>query len=463
MRLLLVVLALLGFGPSAWALDAEAARHLLTRAGIGANPHEIAALGALDQAAAVRRLLDGARTTPVTPPPSFLAHPRPDWRAFHASEDSAFHARFLAPRRVEFAELRAWWVREMLDTPSPFTERMVLFWHNHFATSMDKVQAPDLLYRQNLTLRRLALGDFRELLLAMTRDPAMLVSLDGVQNRRDGANENYAREFFELFTLGPGHYSETDIREAARAFSGWSVDWITGEARFEAPLHDPGRKFVLGMSGPWSDWEVVYITLANPQVAEHIVGRMWREFVSDTPEPAEIRRIAAIFRRDYSIRAAMEAILTSPAFVDAATRGSMIKSPVDLLIGTARSLVLPVADTYGVAEDLATLRQDLFNPPNVRGWIGGTNWITTLTLVDRREALRRLIMGERARLPGPPRSYERDPPPLAAFFRAYPGLTTDRRRLARLLLADEPVETSTATELRSWVMDLLSDPQFQMR
>jgi uncharacterized protein (DUF1800 family) len=225
----------------------------------------------------------------------------------------------------------------MLATRSPLTERMTLFWHNHFVSSQQKVRYTRLMYEQNVLLRRHAVGNFGELLHAVSKDPAMVIYLDSASNRKGKPNENFAREVMELFTLGEGNYSEQDIKEAARAFTGWSVDPDSGEFMFRRPAHDDGVKTVLGRSGNFDGDAVLDILLAQPQTAEFIVSKLWREFVSPAPDAMEVKRIARMFRDNrYNIKVALRALLTADAFYAPQNRAVLIKSPVELIVGTLR-------------------------------------------------------------------------------------------------------------------------------
>ncbi len=378
----------------AQALDMDAARHLLFRTGFGAPPDAIAQLAPLNQKDAVRRLLDGAIVAAQTPVPEFLNRPRPDWSAYYKLQDQKLKDVYNRERDAEIAQLKAWWFTEMIGTPSPLTEHMVLFWHNHFTSSMDKVRAPDLLYRQNILFRRHATGSFRELLHAVAHDPAMIKYLDTIANKLNGPNENFARELLELFTLGEGHYSEREIKEVARAFSGWQIDERTGDYRFNGGSHDYGMLNLFGETGQFNGDKVLDIILEQPAAATFITTKMWREFVSPDPDKAEVARLAEVFRKsDYNIRALLEAMLTSPAFTAAANRGVLIKSPVELMVGAIRTFGIPVADTRPLVDYGRRMRQDIFNPPNVRGWLGGTDWISTYTLLERRDVVARLLNG----------------------------------------------------------------------
>jgi uncharacterized protein (DUF1800 family) len=295
-------------------------------------------------------------------------------------------------------ELKAWWLAEMLATRSPLTERMTLFWHNHFTSSLQKVRSPPLIYRQNVLLRRHALGNFGELLHAMSRDPAMIVYLDSATNRRGQPNENFARELMELFTLGEGKYGEQDIKEAARAFTGWSIELETGEFLFRPRQHDEGAKQVLGRTVRTGD-EVLDVLLAQPVTAEYLAARLWREFVSPQPQPEELARVAAAFRTSgYDVRAAMRALLLTPAFWAPENRGALIKSPADLVVGTMRQFRIEVSDPLPFVLLMRALGQDLLSPPNVKGWPGGEAWINSTTLLARKQFLERLLRVEETRM-----------------------------------------------------------------
>jgi uncharacterized protein (DUF1800 family) len=248
----LIAVALAAFPATAAPISIlgyDDARHLLARTGFGPTDAEIRAYAGLTREAAVAQLLRDTRTTALTPPPAIVvdAAPIPPPRGDSASD--AERKVFVQEQRREGLALRAWWVEEMLATPSPLTERMTLFWHNHFVSGQPKVRISRLMYRQNVLLRAHATGNFGTLLHAIGKDPAMLVYLDSAQNRKGAPNENFAREVMELFTLGEGHYTEQDVKEAARAFTGGSLDRETGRYTFRPALHDYGVKTVLGKSG----------------------------------------------------------------------------------------------------------------------------------------------------------------------------------------------------------------------
>ena len=294
---------------------------------------------------------------------------------------------------------RVWWLERMLEASTPaaqIQERMTLFWHNHFVSSIEKVKIMSVMLEQNQLLRRHALGNFGQMLHEVSKSPAMVVYLDGASNRRGSPNENFAREVMELFTLGEGHYSEADVKEAARAFTGWSVEPATGEFRWRPRQHDDGEKNIFGRRGQFDGDAVLDLLLQRPETAQFVTRKLWREFVSPTPDEAEVKRIATRFRESgYEIRVVMRELLLSNAFWAEENRMVLIKSPVDLVVGTVRSLDVELPDTRALALLLRNLGQDLLAPPNVRGWPGGEYWINSSSLLMRKQFIERL--GRRAR------------------------------------------------------------------
>ena len=276
---------------SATTLDIDGARHLLGRVTFGATPDEIQAIAGQDAGQAVDRLLAGVRRDAVTPPPAWLSEGPAELRQMQrAAEAERAEARrkpgidgkpqqVTRPIEEQGRELRNWWIEEMLVSDRPFTERLVLFWHNHFTSSLQKVRFPPALWRQNALFRREAAGNYATLLRAVARDPAMLIYLDGMRSVARRPNENFARELLELFTLGEGHYGEADIKAAARAFTGWTVDRRTGGFATRPNEHDTGEKLFLGQAGRFGGDDIVTILLRQPRTAETIVQKLWREFV----------------------------------------------------------------------------------------------------------------------------------------------------------------------------------------
>jgi uncharacterized protein (DUF1800 family) len=377
-------------------LSYDDARHLLDRTGFGATDAEIRRFIGLSRQEAARRLLATTHTVAQTPPPDWAATPAP-LRYPRPGADTSDMARkqFRQEQFRKGLQLRGWWVNEMLTTTSPLTEHMTLFWHNHFVSSQQKVRFSELMYRQNVTLRANALGHFGDLLHAIARDPAMVIYLDSARNRKGAPNENFAREVMELFTLGEGNYSEQDIKEAARAFTGWSIDRDSGAFVFRPFIHDYGTKTVLGRSGNLDGDDVLDILLAQRATAEFITRKLWREFVSPDPDEAQVKRIAGRFRdARYDIKVVLYELLTSDAFYARENRGVLVKSPVDLVVGTLRQFDMKPSETVPFAVAAAAMDQNLFSPPNVKGWPGGEVWINSSTLLARKQFLDRLFRAD---------------------------------------------------------------------
>jgi uncharacterized protein (DUF1800 family) len=287
-------------------------------------------------------------------------------------------------------QLSAWWLYRMLYTPHPLREKLTLFWHNHFATSNLKVQNAGYMLGQYELMHRHALGSFRTLLLAISRDPAMMVWLDTVQSQRQMPNENYARELMELFSLGINHhrqpdrrnYTELDIREAARAFTGWRIE--NGRAVFQRSLHDDGEKNVLGRRGRWKADDIVRICLEQESCPYFIAGKLFRFLVSETiqPTPELLEPLATAFRREYDFGAMVETVLRSNLFFSPRVYRTRVKAPVDFGLGIVRALEGRIGTT-ALASAMEGLGQRLFYPPSVAGWDGGRAWLNGQTLLFR--------------------------------------------------------------------------------
>jgi uncharacterized protein (DUF1800 family) len=392
--LLAITLALLMPLAAATPMGESDARHLLARTGFGPTSAEVRAYAGLSRDEAIDQLVREVRTEPKTSPPSWSVdsspYPRPGPMA-SAEERKAFQQS--ETRRA--MELRGWWIREMLATPSPLTERMTLFWHNHFVSSEQKVRDARLMYAQNALFRAQSLGSFATLLHAVARDPAMVIYLDNAQNRKGAPNENFAREVMELFTLGQGHYGERDIKEAARAFTGWGVDRASGTFAFRSRLHDDGEKTVFDHTGNFDGDQVLDLILARRETAQFIVDKLWKEFVSPTPDRRAVERIAGDFRRsNYDLKVALRALLQTEAFWSRDNRAALVKSPVEIVVGTLRQLEVAPSETQPLAFAVAGMGQNLFAPPNVRGWPGGNEWINSNTLLARKQFLDRVARND---------------------------------------------------------------------
>ncbi len=337
-------------------------------------------------------------------------------------------------------QLRGWWLYCMLQGGHPLREKMTLFWHNHFATSLVKVQNPALMFRQNCLLREHALGRFGAMLQAVSRDGAMLVWLDSNSNVKGKPNENYARELMELFSLGVGNYTEKDVREAARAFTGWRSDGA-GFA-FDASLHDNGPKTVLGQSGAWDGGDVVRIVLEQPATARFLVRKLYRDFVSEKAAPPDslLEPLCESFRKSsYDIAGLVRTILSSQHFYSSHAFRQRIKGPVEYVLGSAQAVFQRFSEDNPnckalpqqmLVSRIGAMGQVLFAPPNVKGWPGGMSWLNTSTLLERANFAEHLAGGTIWGSPPP------DPGASAAT-----GSPTLRRLLGKITTSMKPIET----------------------
>jgi uncharacterized protein (DUF1800 family) len=311
----------------------------------------------------------------------------------------AFYAEALrsAKTGTGVESLPAWWLYVMLHTPRPLLEKITLFWHGHFATSAAKVDDAALMLRQNELLREHALTAFGPLVGAMAKDPAMLLWLDSATNKKFKPNENFAREVMELFCLGLGNYTEKDIKEAARAFTGWEVK--RGKFVFNADQHDEREKVVLGQRGRWNGEDIIRILLEQPATARFLVGKMFRYLVSETEQPpaALLEPLAAGYRKhNYDTGWLVRTILSSNLFYSPHAMQQRVKAPVEMAIGLLRGLE-GTTNSVALAEDLRKLGQGVFYPPNVKGWDGGAEWINSSTLLSRVNLVWGIVSGREGR------------------------------------------------------------------
>jgi uncharacterized protein (DUF1800 family) len=301
-------------------------------------------------------------------------------------------------RANDGARLRAWWVARMLHTPHPLREKMTLFWHNHFATSNAKVQSARFMLEQYQLLYKHALGRFDLLLGGMSTDLAMLVWLDGRGSVKGAPNENYARELMELFSLGIGHYTEKDVREAARAFTGWEIRGA--EPVFDPGRHDDGVKTILGQTGRWKPDDVVRICLEQKSAPYFLCAKLFRFLVSDTIAPSHelLEPLAMQYRKTgFETAALVRTILSSNLFFSDEVHRSKVRAPVDFVFGIVKALEGRVVGATALAAALEQLGQDLFNPPSVKGWDGGTAWLNGQTLLYRQNLALALCSTEDSR------------------------------------------------------------------
>ena len=380
-----------------------AAAHLLNRAGFGGSPADIQKLCDLGPDKAVSYLLDYEYIHDPTTDPNW-AQPNPEeiLQFRNAIRDATTpeqkkqlqqEQQQLIQRRMQ--ELRGWWLQRMARGPRPFQEKMVLFWHGHFATSVEKVRNPYYMWRQNELFRRLATGNWQQLLTDAGQDPAMLVWLDQAQSRKDHPNENFAREVMELFALGEGHYTEHDIGEAARALTGWSLEPQEQKYIYRPFIHDNGDKTIFGQTGNFDGDDFIAMIIAQPQSAKFITAKIWNYFAGSEPSPELSKALAANFRANgNNFKPFLRVMFRSEEFYAPDIVRNQVKSPVQWLVNSVRVFECDLPPTLVSWGMLRQLGQDIFAPPNVKGWDGGITWITTNSLLTRYNDAQALVEGQ---------------------------------------------------------------------
>ena len=394
---------------SDWNYDYAA--HLLERAGFGGTPEEIQALANMTPEQAVARLVRFEGAAGQLPPFDESGIHDPGLEPFPPSRPAvtdqakktgqalgikvkAGGNRPLQPIVNEFFywlrasyletnRLAYWWANRMVASPRPLQEKMALFWHGHFAVNESKVRDYRKLLGQLQLFEKQGTGNFHHLMIAVAQDPAMLVFLDAGVNLKGAPNENFAREIMEMFTMGVGHYTEKDIREAARAFTGWN--YVDLKFVVNKDQHDDGEKTFLGQTGRFDGTDIINIIIEQPVTAEYIAGKIYRFYVRQDLSPDLQRQLGAVLRQsNYEIAPLLEKIFLSRDFYSPASVGVEIKSPVELAVSTYRKLGLksvPGVPDFNYAT--GALGQQLFSPPTVAGWAGGQSWITPGLLLER--------------------------------------------------------------------------------
>ena len=360
-------------------LGTRAAAHLLRRAGFGGTPAQIRRYAAMDAHDAAASLLEFPSADSVAPPSPL-------------DNLTGMSGRKAQPGAVRdsLAMLQLWWLNRMLTSPAPLQEKMALYFHGHF-TSLATPRFPQITYDQNALFRRWASGNLRELTREVSVNPAMLVYLNGAGSVVGAPNENYARELMELFTLGVNHYTENDVRESARAWTGWRVNRPAASATFDPQRHDYGRKTFLGQSGNFNGNDVVSIIFGQPQCARFFATSLLNFFVYNDPETALVDGVAALLREhDFELTPVLGTILRSNVFYSERAYRGLVKSPVEFVVGTHAALGLPAVDAVALPA-LMQMGQRLYFPPNVAGWPGGSTWLTSGTMIARQNFLVRLL------------------------------------------------------------------------
>jgi uncharacterized protein (DUF1800 family) len=465
----------------------ETAAHLLNRAGFGGTPEEIEAMHQAGLEAAVDGLLHPPNEPEKLDEPLSWTEPEnlrsklQELRRLKANpEERQEKLRAMRlERRDEMLDLRNWWLNRMQSTPASLVEKMTLFWHGHFATSAQKVKNAYWMWRQNEIFRRNALGNFKTLLHQISRDPAMMIYLDLAQSQQQHPNENWAREVMELFTLGIGHYSEEDIREAARAFTGYRINLTNQQFRFEPRQQDTGRKKFLGRSGNFSGDDILDLIVQQPACPEWISRKLCRFFVADEPSPPLVNAAAGALRQNnFELRPVLQELFRSAEFYSDRVIRTQIKSPIQFLVQSCKLLGATLPPPAVAQNALQQMGQLPFAPPNVKGWDGGKSWISTSTLLFRYNFANYLLNGT-ADHPNAPAELQRAPVELAKII---PGELREKpeelvAQLARRLFQTQPNEKQTQTFLaylqtrapdrgdetmRRLLHLMMSTPQFQL-
>ncbi|MDA4128204.1 MAG: DUF1800 domain-containing protein [Thaumarchaeota archaeon] len=341
--------------------------HLLRRAGFGASQSELSSHESLGFNSAVDKLVnyESVDNSPLdsTQPNILLEY---------------------SGKRTggELNNLATWWLNRMVKTNRPLEEKMTLFWHNHFATGYSKVQNGYLMYKQNEFFRTNALGNFKDILSGITADGAMLVWLDGNQNRKGNPNENFAREVMEVFSTGRGPYTEDDVKAGALAFTGYKID-TNGNGVFDPNLHDGSVKTFLGHTGNFGPADIIDILVSHPSTAANLSNELFSFFAYPSPSPDTVKNLSQVYLDSgHSIKALVQAILTSPEFMSSQAYMSQIKSPAEFVAGSLRSLGA-TADPVKSVTSMSHMGQMLFDPPSVFGWPSGLGWIDTASVLER--------------------------------------------------------------------------------
>lgn len=366
----------------------DEARHLLSRTGFGIKPQELEKLQTFEYADGVDYLLENMQKRDAIEEPAWINEALPKKRFKELSTQEREMVKKM--RRGQGLKLKIWWYTQLASSDDQLNEWMTRFWHGHFTSELKKVKWPILMYRQNMLFRKHALGNFGSLLHATAKDGAMILYLDTIRSKKGHPNENFGRELLELFTLGEGNYSESDIQNAARSFTGWSLERNSGNFRFVPRNHDNGLKVFLGQKGNFGGEEIIDIILNQRQTALFVSRKLYRAFVGEWPDKATGRKLADLFYDgNYEIKPLLRAILTSNGFRDPANRGMMIKTPAELIAGTMRSFNFSFKKQKMMVRLGKILGEDLFDPPGVKGFFEGREWITTASLLARTNLMKK--------------------------------------------------------------------------
>jgi uncharacterized protein (DUF1800 family) len=360
-------------------------KHLWARAGFGLRFEDLKTVADFSVKKAVKYLLD----TPDVEMQINISPEKPDYKAL-MNGDKAARKMFMQQQRQEEKELNIAWINRMTTTDAVLQEKMTLFWHNHFACrSKDAAFAQQL----NNIHHTNALGNFRTLLFQVAESPAMLQFLNNQQNQKNHPNENFARELMELFTIGRGNYTENDVKESARAFTGYGFN-KDGEFVTRKFFHDDGQKTFMGKTGNFNGEDIMNILLDRKETAHFICNKLYKYFVNDVPDPVHVNGMADVFyNANYEIKPLLEYVFTADWFYSDKNVGNLIKSPVEFLVGLNRQFYITYQRPEVLLQFQRVLGQVLFYPPNVAGWPGGRNWIDSSSLMYRLKIPSTLLNG----------------------------------------------------------------------
>ncbi len=460
-------------------LSANDARHFIERTHFGVDLKKVKYLTGKSRKSAVSWLFRQAAKVDTPPAPgwyknydryynkrSFKANGSPTeahindlyGRAYIKSKAIESHVMKHAngqPNRLRNSmqeDLRDWWFQQMIYSKAPLVERMTLFWSGHFTTESRKVKNPKLMYEQNQLIRKHALGSFENLLKEISMDPAMMIYLDGIKNTKKQPNENFAREVMELFTLGEGKgYDEKDIQEAARAFTGWTLD-KNNKFTFDQKKHDPGDKEVLGEKVIDGE-DVLNVLLSRKQTARFVTKKIWR-FLTGNRVPLTLRAhlIDVFYDSGLNIKRLIREILISDDFYS--SRGRIIKSPVDLMAGTIVNFNIKAENYYDIINIMGAMDQILMNPPNVKGWPGNKAWINTALYLNRKSILNSLFRVE---------EIKNDEPADYSIDANWVNKFTAKKLTFKLITHPRLSPIGEKKPKNEWVTTILNDPTYQLR
>lgn len=449
-------------------------KHLLSRAGFGMRFEDLKSFGNASVKHQVKELLNATDPKPV------IVQGDTDYATL-TKGDVTTRKIFMQQQRQQEKELNLAWINRMSITDTPIQEKMSLFWHNHFACRSNNAQFAQQL---NNIQRTNALGNFRTMLFQVAEAPAMLQFLNNQQNQKNHPNENFAREVMELFTIGRGNYTETDVKESARAFTGYGFN-KTGEFVMRKFFHDDGTKTFMGKTGNFTGEDIMNILLERKETAHFISNKLYKYLVNETPNADHVNAMADVFYNSgYEIKPLLEYVFLSDWFYDDKNIGNLIKSPVELLVGLNRQFYITYQRPEVLLQFQRVLGQVLFYPPNVAGWPGGRNWIDSSSLMYRLKIPSTLLNGGLIDFAG--KADPEDEAYIATLRNQQPFVSTrvqaepdwgkflenipknsSKTDLAEFMLEPKPGNTiinsvNAAADFKATAIELVSTPEYQL-